>query len=260
MTKMRTPDEMFGLIKRVAEEDERILAVMLNGSRANPDAPADIYQDFDIVYFVSDTAPFWNNRKWLEEKFGRVILIQTPETMRLVPPDGNGDFVYLAIFEDGNRLDLTVTSRKYENSGEPAVVLIDKCGLLSEVAPKKGYWNISTPDQKLFSDCCNEFWWCLNNAVKGIARDELPYSADMLNGCVRDMLNLMVGWYIGATRGFDVSVGKAGKYFKRLLPENIYRRYERTYFTADSIKPAMYEMMSLFSELARLVAERFGFE
>ncbi|MHB1485565.1 MAG: aminoglycoside 6-adenylyltransferase [Saccharofermentanales bacterium] len=40
----------------------------------------------------------------------------------------------------------------------------------------------------LFS-CCNNFWWCLNNVAKGIARDELPYVMHMLNEVVRSELH-----------------------------------------------------------------------
>ncbi len=47
---------MFDLILDTARADERIRAVILNGSRANPNAPRDPFQDFDIVYLVTDSA------------------------------------------------------------------------------------------------------------------------------------------------------------------------------------------------------------
>ena len=67
---MRTPEKMYELILQIANEDERIRAVTLAGSRANRDCPSDIYQDFDITYYVNDVQPFWDNEKWIEEKFG----------------------------------------------------------------------------------------------------------------------------------------------------------------------------------------------
>lgn len=60
---MRTPEEMLTLILNVAKEDERIRAVSMGGSRANKDCPVDVYQDFDIVFFVKDVAPFWDNEE-----------------------------------------------------------------------------------------------------------------------------------------------------------------------------------------------------
>ena len=50
---MRTEAEMMDLILDVAKNDERIRAVRMEGSRANPAAPKDNYQDYDIIYYVA---------------------------------------------------------------------------------------------------------------------------------------------------------------------------------------------------------------
>ena len=55
---MRTEREMTALILGVAEQDARVRAVFMNDSRANPNAPRDIFQDYDIVYVVEETASF----------------------------------------------------------------------------------------------------------------------------------------------------------------------------------------------------------
>ncbi|MCG8501592.1 MAG: aminoglycoside 6-adenylyltransferase, partial [Firmicutes bacterium] len=55
---MRTEREMFDLILSVADNDERIRAVYMNGSRTNPNVGKDIYQDYDIVFMVSETKSF----------------------------------------------------------------------------------------------------------------------------------------------------------------------------------------------------------
>lgn len=46
---MRTESEMIELILNIARADERIRAVRMEGSRANPAAPKDKYQDYDIT-------------------------------------------------------------------------------------------------------------------------------------------------------------------------------------------------------------------
>ena len=58
---MRTEQEMMDLIIGVAAADERIRAVRMEGSRANPAVPKDQYQDYDISYYVVDIEPFENN-------------------------------------------------------------------------------------------------------------------------------------------------------------------------------------------------------
>ena len=47
---MRSEEEMMHLILQVAKDDERVRAVYLNGSRTNPNAPKDRFQDYDVVY------------------------------------------------------------------------------------------------------------------------------------------------------------------------------------------------------------------
>lgn len=261
LSKFRSEQEMLDLIVNVAKEDDRILGVMMNGSRADIHVKKDIYQDYDIVYFVNDVAPFWNNTAWLEEKFGKIAVLQTPETGTLFPPDNDGDFVFLTIFEDGNRIDLSITSNPYIDDGEPAIVLLDKTGELSGIKPRDDFWFVKPPVEKLFRDCCNEFWWCLNNVAKGMARGELVYVMEMYNKYVRDMLNQMTDWYIGMTHDFKVSAGKMGKNYKRYLPEDLYEQYAATYSDSDPehIRAAVYTGCELFRRMARSVAEKFGF-
>ena len=52
---MRSEEDMMHLILQVAKDDERVRAVYLNGSRTNPNAPKDCFQDYDVVYVVTDS-------------------------------------------------------------------------------------------------------------------------------------------------------------------------------------------------------------
>jgi aminoglycoside 6-adenylyltransferase len=55
---LRPEKEMYDLILGIAQKDERIRAVYMNGSRTNAKAQKDIFQDFDIVYVVTKTSSF----------------------------------------------------------------------------------------------------------------------------------------------------------------------------------------------------------
>lgn len=59
---MRTEEEMYALFMHIAKADDRILAVYMNGSRTNPNAPKDIFQDYDIVFVVRETKTFIEDR------------------------------------------------------------------------------------------------------------------------------------------------------------------------------------------------------
>lgn len=233
----------------------------MGGSRANKDCPADVYQDFDIAFFVNDVTPFWDNMEWIKDKFGMPSLIHKPESMELIPPDNDGNYFYLMIFPDGNRIDLNVTSGKYRDDGEPMRLLLDKDGTFPNIQIAEDYWYTKRPTPKIFADCCNEFHWGLNNVAKGIARDELSYAMEMHNHYVRDMLILMLEWYIGVNYDFKVSSGKCGKYFKKYLPENIYERFKSTYSNADygNMWKAAFDTLYLFGDIARTVAAKLEF-
>ena len=260
---MRGADEIIKLILKAASEDELVRAVVLSGSRANPEVPEDMYQDYDVCFYVTDIKPFYNRPDWITAKFGRPLIMQMPEAMRY--PAGDGHFCYLVIFEDGVRIDLSFDFRNYIDDGEPAVVLLDKDsgnGLVPVLGPPDdSKWHIKPPSELFYYSCCNNFWWCLNNAAKGIARDELPYVMKMLNEVVRSELHDMINWYIGVSRGFSISAGKDGKYYKKLLPEEIYERYVKTYSGGNysDIWDAVYTMCKLFHDLATAVAGHFGF-
>lgn len=251
------------LILDVAKSDDRIRAVLLSGSRANPAVPKDIYQDYDITYFVRDMTPFYNNPGWVEEHFGKPLIMQMPETMR--DPVGDGNFNYMMIYPDGVRIDLSFVYKKYTNTGEPAVILLDKDNgrgfLPPRLVPDNNYWNIKPPSPLFYYSCCNNFWWCLNNVAKGMARDELPYAMYMLNCVVRPELHCMIDWYIGILHGFNLSTGKQGKFYKKYLPPGLYEKYSATYSGSDYTEMwrAVDTMCDLFHTLATAVADRFGF-
>lgn len=262
---MRSEEEMKRLILDTARADERIRVVLLGGSRANPAVPKDKYQDYDVVYLVTDMRPFFNNPAWVTERFGEPLIMQMPEAMR--NPVGGGHFNYMMVYPDGVRLDLTFDkdySRSVED-GEPAIVWLDKDdgrGLVPSLPPPSDEkWHIQPPSPLDYSSCCNNFWWCLNNVAKGIARDELAYVMHMLNEEVRRELHDMIDWYIGTQRGFRISVGKSGKYYRKLLSPDLYAQYAATYrgSSTDELWAAVDGMCGLFHTLATAVASRFGF-
>ena len=69
---MRKEQEMYQLFLDIASSDDRVLAVYMNGSRTNKNVPSDIFQDYDIVYVVEETASFIEDKSWIQ-KFGDIM-------------------------------------------------------------------------------------------------------------------------------------------------------------------------------------------
>lgn len=260
---MRTEKEMLELITKTAKNDPRIRAVIMNGSRANPAAPRDRFQDYDIIYIVNDIDTFTAEHNWIDI-FGKRLILQMPETMSC--PFADGRFIYLMLFEDGNRIDLQlIPIEKHEQlikKDSESILLLDKDGIIPPFPPASDSdYYVKPPDEHSYYSCCNNFWWCMQNVAKGILRDELPYAMRMLNAEIREDLNSMIEWYIGVKTRFTVSAGKAGKYFKKYLSPDMYKRYSATYTSADydSMWQSVLAACGLFSEAAQIVASHFGY-
>ena len=75
---MRSEAEMYKLLTDIANADDRILAVYMNGSRTNDNVPKDIFQDYDVVYVVSKTKSFIEDSDWISQ-FGNILYMQYPD-------------------------------------------------------------------------------------------------------------------------------------------------------------------------------------
>jgi aminoglycoside 6-adenylyltransferase len=242
-----------------------VRAVVMNGSRANPNAPKDIFQDYDIVYFVRDVAPYRRNPE-IPRIFGEILILQTPEDMNEPLPANDGCYGYLMQFMDGTRIDLGFdpVETAYQRCREDTltIVLLDKDNLIGEIPPAsdQGYLP-QPPTAKAFDDCCNEFWWVTPYVAKGLWRDELTYAHEMLEIGPRSQLMKMLAWYVGVQTDFQKSPGKLGKYLKAYLSAEQWALLERTYADAqpENTWQALFTMGELFRRVGRAVAEEFGF-
>jgi aminoglycoside 6-adenylyltransferase len=156
---MRSEDEMLDTIINAAKEDDRIRAAYLCGSRVNPDAPKDIFQDYDVAYVVTETGSFRRDKRWID-RFGKRLYMQYPEDGRT--SDAENCYGWLMQFDDGVRLDLHVNTLNYalsELKADPLYkILLDKDGCLPEPPTGAGthYW-VKRPTEAEFQYTCNEF-------------------------------------------------------------------------------------------------------
>lgn len=256
------------LILRVAGDDERIRAVYMNGSRADPNAPKDRFQDFDIVYLVRETGSFLADPGWIDV-FGERLILQCPDEMDRIlgeKTDFTQKFTYLMQFADGNRIDLRIAVWNFVREDYLAdtlvIPLLDKDGVLPPAPPSSDrlYW-VRKPTEDQFFCCCNEFWWVSLYAAKGLWRRELLYALDHLNLYIRPQLLRLLSWQAGESHGYSISVGKCCKYLDRYLPDQIWRRLLRTYPAAgqEEIWEALAETCRLFDDTAVKLAESLGY-
>ena len=262
---MRSEQEIYDLIVNTAQNDDRIRAVIMNGSRADPNAARDIFQDFDIVYIVTDVSSFKHDPNWIK-RFGELMIMQTPDDMLDPPPSDDDSFAYLMQFTDGNRIDLTlypIAKLNELRKDSLSLLLLDKDGIIEPFAPSNDNDYLpKPPTSKEYADCCNEFWWVCTYVAKGLWREEITYAKSMFDQILREQLMKMLIWHIGVKTQFLRNPGKYGKYFKQYLEPELWNMLQQTYSDAsyENTWEALYTMCNLFRITALNVAEHFGFD
>lgn len=252
---MRTDQEMLGLILQIAKKLQ-VDAVALSGSRTNQKIQTDEFQDYDVVYIVDDLDYLTSDFSWLDQ-FGERIIEQevTLGHRRL----------YLMLFEDGNRIDLTLCPKEHiqEWVAREAdyTVLVDEKGLFESYSPSPERFWTSPASEMDFEKTCNEFWWVSAYVVKGICRKQVIYATDHLYGICQQELLKVLAWQVASDRG-KVDIGKNYKYLFNYLPAEQEKEFsDLLYFSSlDKITQSLYATMKLFHQEAQRLAQKMGFD
>ncbi len=251
---------MLALIVGIAQADDRIRAVWMNGSRVNPNVVKDMFRDYDVVYFVTDVDPF-KDEDLVVPQFGEAIIVQKPEDHIWPPPQGDGSYIYLMQLADGNRVDLSflpIETLQDLSEDSLTLVLLDKDNLVPDLPPpnERSYF-LTEPTEKLYADCCKEFFFGLGSHIpKTLWREQLPLLKVFIEVVLRKPLVMMLEWDIGVRKGFDVSVGRAGKHLQKFLSPEVWREFEGTYAGADYV--SIYESCLVFYRLFTQTAQAVG--
>lgn len=255
MINMRTEPEILDLIFQTAKTLQ-VEAVAMSGSRTNSQAPKDEFQDYDVVYVVENLDELISDLSWTDQ-FGKRIIEQE---VRL-----GHRRLFLMLFEDGNRIDLTLCSKvhikEWIESEANFIVLEDPKGLFVPHSPTpQRYW--TSPASAIeFEKACNEFWWVSAYVVKGIHRNHLVYATDHLYGICQQELMKILAWQVASDRG-KVDIGKNYKYLFNYLPTEKEKEFSNLldFSSIDKITQSLFATMELFHQEAQFLAHKMGFD
>lgn len=232
-----------------------ISAIALSGSRTNPQAPKDEFQDYDVVYIVENLNDLLSDLSWLDQ-FG----------MRLIEQHNvlGHRRLYLMLFEDGNRIDLTLCPKEsiqeWVDSEAVFKVLKDDKGLFDSYIPSpKRYWT-APPTEEEFAASCNEFWWVSAYVVKAIRRNQLIYAIDHLYGICQQELLKVLSWQVTSERG-SVDIGKNYKYLFKYLSDEQEKEFSALLDLSSLEKnsQSLFATMNFFHREASVLAQKMGF-
>ena len=251
---MRTETEMLDLILQTAKTLQ-VKAVAMSGSRTNLKAPKDEFQDYDVVYVVDDLDTLTSDLSWLDY-FGKRIIEQDVSLSHRR--------LYLMLFEDSNRIDLTLCPKKHikewVDSEADFSVLEDPNGLFEAYSPSTQRFCTRTASAIEFEKACNEFWWVSAYVVKGIYRKQLIYATDHLYGICQQELLKILAWQVVSDRG-KVDIGKNYKYLFNYLPAEKKNEFSNLlhFSSIDKITQSLFATMQLFHREAQTFSLKTGF-
>ena len=252
---MRTETEMLDLILQTAKMLQ-VDATAMSGSRTDQKGKADEFQDYDLVYVVDDIDNLTSDLSWLNQ-FGKRIIEQEVSL-------GNRR-LYLMLFEDGNRIDLTLCPKEHiqewVDSEAGFTVLEDPEHLFEPCSQNlERYWT-NPASQTDFKNSCNEFWWVSAYVVKGICRKQVIYATDHLYGICQQELLKILAWLVASDRG-AVDIGKNCKYLFNYLPTEKEKEFSNLldFSSIDKITQSLFATMKFFHQEAQSLAQKMGFD
>ena len=251
---MRTETEMLDVILQTAKTLQ-VDTVAMSGSRTDTKARKDEFQDYDVVYIVESLDGLLADLTWLDQ-FGKRIIEQYNVL--------DHRHLYLMLFEDGNRIDLTLCPTEYiqewVDSEAGFTVLEDKKGLFEPYFPSPQRFWTSPASEIEFEKACNEFWWVSAYVVKGIHRNHLVYATGHLYGICQQELLKLLAWQVAADKG-AVDVGKNYKYLFQYLPAEKEKEFTTLLDFSDqkSLTKSLLATMDFFHKEAQAFSLKTGF-
>ena len=244
--------------------------MLLTSSRAIPNAPADIFSDYDVILAVRDVHPFYEDRSWLET-FGRVLVLYRDPIIF----DGSLErFAYVTQYENGLKIDFTlwqveILQRDVADPQLPAEfdagyrILLDKDHLTDGLKPPTYAAYIPTPPtEPEYQTVVELFFHEATYVAKHLWRDDLmaaKYNLD--HGMKLDNLRLMLEWRLEIDHHWSVKPGPYGRRLKKWLSPDLWAELESTYTGAglEANWEAMFRTIALFRKVAVEVGERLGY-
>ena len=208
-----------------------------------------------MVYIVENLNDLLSDLSWLDQ-FG----------MRLIEQHNvlGHRRLYLMLFEDGNRIDLTLcpmeSIQEWVDSEANFEVIKDVKGLFEAYQPNsKRYWT-APPTEEEFAASCNEFWWVSAYVVKAIRRNQLIYATDHLYGICQQELLKVLAWLVTSERG-SVDIGKNYKYLFKYLSDEQEKEFSALLDLSSLEKnsQSLFATMNFFHREASVLAQKMGF-
>jgi aminoglycoside 6-adenylyltransferase len=264
LSNANTPMELLeAAVADWAEEREDVRAVLVVGSQARAEAPADRWSDLDLGLIVDDPARYLEDRNWLAE-FGTPVLT-------FLEPTFEGSRERRVLYETGEDVDFVVLPPSAverlptmpgaaESLARGYRVLVDRIGLEEQIAALVATAAApAPPSQVAFTELANDFWYHALWIARKLRRGEVYTAVACLDGYLKWRLVTLLGWH---ARAVDPSVDTwhEGRFLERWADPGALVALEFAY-GRYSVRDAAYGLWSsvdLWQGLEEETARRLG--
>ena len=252
-----------------------IRAVVVMGSRARVEYPADEWADLDVMVFTADPERYLSRVDWLENIGKPLLTFVEPtatgnERERRVLFEGmlDVDFsiipteVIQKLLEQGIPPDVKAQLLDTINRGTR--VLLDKDGATTKLmalfssteAPKP-----QPPTEHEFLEVVNDFLYHAVFTAKHLRRGELWWAKSCLDCYMQRLLLQMITWHARAKQGWNYDTWFRGRFLEKWTDPSVLQglRNASAHYDEDDTKHGLLEMMKLFQTIAEETAEKLNY-
>jgi aminoglycoside 6-adenylyltransferase len=249
---------LLAAVQAWAAERPDVGAVLLVGSQARSDLPADELSDVDLVLVVDDPAPYLASAEWTAA-FGEPLATFVEDTLP-------GVRERRVLYRDGRDVDFNFVSREAAPGAIAAVagvlgrghrVLVDRIGLDLPAGPAPPE---PLPGEAEFAELVHEFWYQAVWASRKLRRGELWVASRGIDSGLGWLLGRMLAWHARALDpGRDT--WHEGRFLERWADTDAVASLPATRggYDAAAAARALAAACDLFTRLTAETAERLGF-
>ena len=239
-------------------------ALILTGSFARDDGSVDIHSDLDLEIIAPAPAALADNDGWLRD-IGPLLTV-----LRL--GEGQAWPTRLAIYADGVKIDFTLAGparlQAMRKDGlDPLYqrgyrVLLDKTGAAQGLpAPQGQIAAPALPTAEAFRERVEEFWFEAFHIPKYLARGEL-FVVKFRDWTMKELLLEMLEWHAHSRPGAAADSWHIGTRLQHWAEPEHWQALHQAFgrFDAADAERAFHATLRLYSQVAREVAARLGFD
>ncbi len=274
-----------------ARKDVR--GILILGSRARTDHPADEWADIDFAIAVKDPERYMRDRRWVADIGEAAVSYRDPNpsgaTLHTLFRSGvHADFGFIPMATARQAVTIVPWVRRlapvldrlpgsiaasleaqvqeggeYFSRGSRAILdkdgVIDRfLALLTSAEPAA-----EPPFERDFAEAVGEFWFNAAWTAKHLRRGELWWATSNGWGAhMHPLLLRMIEWHTKARHGFDYETWRDGRFLEEWADPATVARLKGTYpdHDEDAAWKALFATMDLFRDLATDTAGRLNFD